>query len=347
MPLVIPGLIAIGLFIADLIIIYALARIFGPMLRAIAGNVPLIGGVLGRAVGAIINDAQIDGNLIAEQEVRGGIGLITTPVYWTEHIMAALLNATNAAAGGIEMITGPLINAWLAATLVTARLWVTQAEQLAEAGLEQLTAVMAADFIQTYATIARTAASLENYSQQLFAAAESYTAAGLTAETEYVAAVAGALEGEIIAVETAAEAFTEASIAAETAFIEGEIAAVTAAEEAGDAAITGWVTGLLAGIQAQIALVESVCTEYAQQLTAQVQNELTTLEDDCVNNLCAGTSDLAKLLQDLEGALGLAGLIALAAEFAADPVGTAGSVNDTFTPVANTAAGIWRGLVGV
>jgi hypothetical protein len=347
MPLLIPGLGEFVVAIVSAIYIWALTQAFGPILQSMASHVPVIGGALSRAVGVIIADAGNAGRGFAEDGVRSATGMILAPTFWSEHLAVGIINAVDDAAQAIAFVAGPALNNLFSLILVLTRALIAQTAGALQAAISSLASWTQQQFVRTDAVIALEAAAETAYISAVATALESELAAEAAVETAYTTAIGTALQSEIAAEAVAETAYTTAAVAAETAFVEAEIAAVTAVEQAEFASLTAYVTAVSVSLEAQIAAVEATSINYTTQVTNEIQTEITNLENGCLNDMCSGLRDLTRLFKGLEGDLGIAGLIALAAAAAADPVGTAGFVNTTFGPIARASGNEVRTLIGL
>jgi hypothetical protein len=347
MPLAIGILPAIIVAVAGLLVLYGLAMLLKTVIQSMANNVPLIGGPLGRAAGAIIDGAVNMGYTAASAVVSEATALFLAPVFWIErHITSAVnfFRFTGLAISYIVHTLIPRVMGILAGEITTAYENAVRYTQ-AVAGL--IYAALSYDLTAVYRTITQVESQLVAYAERLTAEAEAYTTAAINAETRFVEATAVALEHEIEVVFTDATRYAQTLYADAIHYTEATVTAATDTLIHDITQVTTWATGEITALDRYIAAVRAETIAYAAAAAAVVETELEDLKSECTDNLCSGLSDLADLFNALTGDLGIFALFGLAARFAADPVGAAGEVESTLGPVARDAAGAARTLIGI
>lgn len=345
MPLAALGLPALVDGVIAAIILYGLTSLFKPLLLGIANHIPLIGGTLARAVNAVLADAGALGNAYARQGVSAVIAPVISPVFWFEHICAGLLNATDDAALGLRFVASTALNQLYALMITTTRALIAAENAAVTAFVDAIYRVLLADIAQTYATLSREFTALEVYTTAALAAETAFAEAELAIATEFVEEEFAAVEVELATAIAGETTFIEAEIVTETALIETEVAAVEAEVAASDAAITAWVQGEIVALETQIEAVQQTVVQYVQAQVTVVQTEITQLEDECLDDLCAGTHDLAKHLRSLMADGWLAILLGYAAWAVADPRGCGGDTADALGPIASAAADATQSII--
>jgi hypothetical protein len=347
MPLVVAALPALVLALVGMIILWGLALLLKSVLQAMANHVPIIGGPLSHAIGTIIDEAISLGYDAAAGVLHDALGLLLAPVYWIERHVASVINFFIALTTTIRYIVRTLIpdaTAALGAQILAAY---HNAIAYTQTVIHLVYAALAYDVNALTQSLAATARAIEAYALTLATEAQDYTTAAINAETAYVRATAGALGSEIQAVAGAESAYATAlyhdAITYSQTLVHG--AETTLTTEIGN--VVAWAgqenTALAAAIAAMGTQVIAVTLDAVQTVEA----DLSDLKSECTDNLCSGLSDLADLLNALQGGLGLAALFALAAQFAGDPRGAAEEVRGALGTIANDAAGAVRTLIGI
>lgn len=331
--------------VAGLILLYAISGLIKPVLQAMANRIPLIGGTISKGLDAILSDAESFGRGWAENGTSAIVGPVLAPVFWFEHITAGLLNATDDLQYQVRFIGGPLLNSMIGIAISESQHYALLLAQQLAAVINQLYAILIRDISLVYSALDAAEVAELAYTTSLVYAETVFIEAEVATLTAFVEAEVAALEGEIVAEAAAETAYTTAAIATESAFIEAEVVAIEAEIATSDAAITSWVTGALIGLQAEISAVEATVTEFVTESVQVVQTELTTLEQECVNDLCDGTKDLAKHLKGLMAQGWIAALLGYAAWAATDPSGCGHDTGDVLKPIATGAADTVRTVI--
>lgn len=347
MAIAVGGLAAVVVALVALIILYGLALLLRSVLQGLANHVPVIGGALSAGIGAIIDDAVRLGREAATAVLAAVIPVILAPVYWIERHIVGLIDFLRSIPDAIAYIIGSLIPSVIKSLSAQILAYYHAAVSYVQAEAQALEAQINADVTALYHDISAVQAALESYAQQLAAAAESYASALVAAETQFVQQVESAL-GSAIAAGLAAETQFVQAIEADTITYVQSL--VTTAEQTlitdiGN--VVTWVDQEVTALDASIAAMGTQVVALTLDAVGTVESELEQIKTGCLDNLCGGLSDLASLLSALTGDLGIAALLALAAEFAADPHSAAADVRSTLGPVAQDAAGAVRTLIGL
>lgn len=345
MPLAILGLPAVIDGVVGAIILYAITSLFKPLLLGIANHIPLIGSTLAKAVNAVLADVGALGNGYARTGVSAIIGPTIGPLYWFEHICAGLVNAADDTALGLRFVAGTALNQLYALMITTTRALIAAENSAITAFVDAIYRVLLADIASTYATLTRDFTALEVYTSAAIAAETVFVEAELALAADFVEEEFAAIETELVTAIAGETAFIEAEIVTETTLIETEIAAVEAEVAASDTAITAWVQAEILGLQTEIEAEQQLTIQYVQAQFTTIQTEITTLETECLDDLCAGTHDLAKHLKGLMADGWLAILLGYAAWAVADPRGCGGDTADALGPIASGAADATQSII--
>lgn len=347
MPLAVAALPAIIIALVGMILLWGLALLLKSVLQSLANHVPVIGGPLSDAIGAIIDQAITLGTSAARAVIGDAVGFILAPVYWVERHITSVINFFSSLVSSIAYITKTLIpdevSALEADILAAYHNAITYTQSVAHL----IYAALAHDVAVLEGQITAAEIAIEHYAQALVAAAEAYTTAAITAETRFVQATAGALETEIAQVATTEARYAQALYTDAITYTQ---TLVTTAETALATDIThviDWTQTEVTALDAAIAAMGTRVIALTLDAVGTVEADLSDLKTECTDNLCSGLSDLASLLNALTGDLGLAALFALAAEFAIDPRRAAAEVHGTLGPIATDAAGAVRTLIGL
>jgi hypothetical protein len=275
------------------------------------------------------------------------LGLIWTPVTWIWALLTKIWEVAWAGAQATErIVTGTIPRALNMAAGYAQQLYnaaISFADGLyhqAVAFAQALVAQAVAYAQQLYNSAVAFAQQLYNsavaFAQQLYAAAVGY------AEQLYHQAV-GYVQGAI----SAAEAWVQQLYNTLTAWVTGRFTQTETwvQQEVGalEHDISGAYQGAVAYAHDAAALAEAAGIAAAGTVALELERYLR----ECGRNLCSGLNPLSTLLQELaplvEGGL----LFALVAEAYRDPAGVANEVRAVISPVADTAAGLFRDATGV
>lgn len=347
MPLVLVGLADLIPALMALVILFAFAVLFRPLLTGMASRIPLLGSAIANAIDGIISDSVAAGKAFASAAVSGVLGLVLAPVYWFEHIIAEIMNGIDSVWQLASWIATTLISQAVSIAVIEARVLIADAVASLENLINQVYQVIQVEISNVERALLADIAAAEAYSTELFQAAERFTEQEITSVVAYVGEVESALASDITAGLAAETAFVESEVAGAISYTEAVAASLGSAITADVTALQGWVTAELGSLTAYIEAVQAASAAYTAASVGVVEADLVKLETECTDNLCSGLSDLASFFNDLQGAFGIAGLIALAAEAARDPKGTAVLVNDTFGPLARAAGDQVRSAVGL
>jgi hypothetical protein len=332
-PVALAPLVPIVIALVAVILLYAFYQLFHPILSGLANNVPTVGGLIARALDAAISWAYQTVLGWVRSAIRPIISFILAPVFWVEQHINALTNALNgvmlAQAYGFNILMPRAIGA----ALNEAHGWVLGAENYTTQAVGQLRGWTAAELSALQRYTEQGLAADASYAASLFHAAEQYTAAGLAAQSSYVQSAISSLEN-----------FTEHGLAQGIAYTQQ---LVGQAEKYTESLVGSAVQGEVGSLATAIATSQAFSIAFARAEVGTVEADLGRLKTECTDNLCSGLGDLASLLNALSGDLGLAGLFALAAEFARDPRGAAADVEGAFGPVARAASDSIRSLINL
>jgi hypothetical protein len=347
MPLAVAALPALILAVVGMIILWGLALLLKSVLQSLANHVPLIGGALSGAVGAIIDQAVELGASAARAVVSDAVGFLLAPVYWIERHIASVINFFTGIISAIGYLTRTLIPdevATLESDILTSY---HDAVKYTQSVASLIYATLAYDVAALERAITAAESAALRYAQQLAAAAEAYTAAAIAAETRFVQASISAVENEIAQVATAEARYaqtlyTDAITYTQTLVTQAETTLATDIR-----GVIDWTGAQVTALDAAIGAMGTRVIALTLDAVQTVESDLEDLKSECTDNLCSGLSDLASLLNALTGDLGLAALFALAGQFAADPRRAAADVHTSLGPVAADAAGVVRTLIGL
>lgn len=307
-----------------LLLLYAAYQLFHNFLSSLVSRIPIIGGELARLTDAILYDMEQAAATWARDSVKALVSVILAPIHWIEQLINGIYGAIHELYGALSILRYVTIPALIQGVTATARTWFTQAEGYASnlfAQAQNYTLTLynrAVSFTQTEV------AQAESYASRLYLDSVTYT----DHEIALTQAYAGQLYSQSIAFTSKGlsdlEHWTATSLGALGGTLTGDITA-----------LQKWITGTL-----------PLVYTYVNTSVGAVEADLARLKTECTDNLCTNLSPLASLLGALGGDLGLAGLIALAAEAARDPAGTGRLINETFGSTARAAAGVMRATVG-
>lgn len=334
MPVVLAALPDIVVALVITILLFAAWTLFRPLLLGLARRVPLIGGVLSKAIDAIISDSMTAGTVLAESGLSDLEGLILGPVFWFEHLIADLLDIGDTLRQMIAYIIKTYIPEILLVAEAEATVLVAKAVAAIDAAISADVAMIRGEILQVYATINAVEKALAAYTVALVEQAETYTEALITAETRYVGQVEAALQNEIKATVAAETAYIDAEIKSAVAYTTAVEASLISDINAADSAITAWVMGQLGSLVSAIDAVQAVTVSVALEAAAVVEADLNNLKEECTDNLCSGLSDAASLANGLMSQTWVAALLAYAAWGAADPKGCGNATASVLEPVA-------------
>lgn len=265
----------------------------------------------------------------AENTVRdaasGLIGLFSIPIHWLQSHFDTLANGLFGAYTAILRLSTVTVPHLIGQALSVARGWVNTAEQLAAANLAQAYHWAAGQFTAVYRYVNTEITLAENYTGHLFAQAEAYAAAGIEADARYAQGLF-----------TTAIGYTDAEIKSLSGWVTGELGQVTT-----------WAGTEITSLQGYISAIQTQTLAWTTALVGPIALDLANLKAECTDGLCANLGGLANVVESLAGGLGIAALIAFAAEAAADPVGTADATARVLAPVAAGAASGYSALAGV
>lgn len=347
MPLAVAALPALIIALVGMILLWGLALLLKSVLQSLANHVPVIGGALSGAIGAIIDQAVTLGKDAASAVIHDAVGLLLAPVYWIEQHIAGVINFFTSLTAAIRYIIHTLIpelSASLGASILTAY---HDAITYTQTVIHLVYAALAYDVAALESSITATAAMLEHYALALMTDAELYTAAAISAETTFVLSTANTLEREIETALTTETAYAQALYHDSITYTQTLVTTAETALTTDISNVIDWVGQEVTGLDAAIAASAAGVIALTLDAVQTVESDLGKLKSECTDNLCSGLSDLASLFNALTGDLGLAALFALAGEFAADPRRAAADVQSTLGPVAQGAAGAVRTLIGL
>lgn len=337
MPVVLAALPEMMIAIVVVLLIWAARALFGDMLSSMASRVPLLGRVLGSAVGAVVDDAAAAGVRMAQSTLNSLLGFILGPIFWVEHILADIWDTFDIAQMVIRYVTNTLIPLAIELSIAEARTLVDRALSTAENLINNVYLTVQLEIARIYDTINTVEHALENYVAAEFAAAEAYTTAAIGAETRYVTAVADSLSSEITSAISAETAFVQSEFKAAIAYTDAVASAIDTTITTDTSAITAWVLGQTTSLAAAIDLVQATTVAFALTAAAAVETDLGNLKRECTDNLCSGTGELASLLNQLAQAGWIAMLLGYAAWGAADPRACGDSTATVLGPIASGA----------
>ena len=347
MPLAIAPVAALVVAIVAVLLVYAFYQLFHPILEGLAQAGGIIGSTLANVMDRILTWAYTYAMKWAKTALHDVLGFILAPVFWFEHHIEALAQAINVVRMVLNWGLNTLLPRQISQALALAHSWDTGVENYAATLVGNLGAWTRAEFTSTDAYIASGLAADAQYAAGLFKSAEDYTTAGLAAESAYIASGLKALESFTAAGLAAQGAYTQQLFTGAIHYTTTAVGNLAAGIERDLTGITSLIGNAELSLATSIALAQSNAIAYTDTRVGALEGELGKLEDDCLKSVCGGLGDLAKLFEGLMGDLGLAGLFALAAEFASDPRGAAGAVNDVFGPIAQEAMSGIRSTIGV
>jgi hypothetical protein len=346
-PVALAPLVPIVIALVAVILLYAFYQLFHPILSGLANNVPTVGGLIARALDAAISWAYQTVLGWVRSAIRPIISFILAPVFWVEQHINALTNALNgvmlAQAYGFNILMPRAIGA----ALNEAHGWVLGAENYTTQAVGQLRGWTAAELSALQRYTEQGLAADASYAASLFHAAEQYTAAGLAAQSSYVQSAISSLENFTEHGLAQGIAYTQQLVGQAEKYTESLVGSAVGTIDIDLGNITHWVQGEVGSLATAIATSQAFSIAFARAEVGTVEADLGRLKTECTDNLCSGLGDLASLLNALSGDLGLAGLFALAAEFARDPRGAAADVEGAFGPVARAASDSIRSLINL
>lgn len=347
MPLALAPLGALVVAIVAVLLLYAFYQLFHPILEGIANAGGIIGSTLASVLDGILSWAYGYASRWARIAVHDVLGFILAPVFWIEHHIEALTSALRMTQFALSWGLNTVLPSRISAALSLAHTWDVGVEGYAATLVSNLGAWTRAQFASTDAYIASGLAADASYAAGLFRSAEDYTTAGLAAESAYIASGLKALESFTTAGLAADASYAQSLFTAGIHYTTTAVVGLTDAIDKDLSSITSLIGNVQLSLATSIALAQSSAIAFADARVATVEGELGRLERECTDNLCSGLGDLASLFNGLLGDLGLAGLFALAGQFASDPKGTARAVDQVFTPIARDAMSALRGTIGI
>lgn len=347
MPVALAPLVPIVVALVAVILLYAFYQLFHPILDGLANNVPTVGGLIARALDAALVWAYQTVLGWVRGAIRPIISFILAPVFWVEQHIAEITNTLNALMLAQAYGFHQLLPREIGAALNEAHGWVVGAENYTTQAVGQLRGWTQQELtaLQRYTTAGLAADA--QYATSLFHAAEQYTAQGLAAESAYVQQAIGSLEAFTEHGLAQGIAYTQQLVGEANKFTESLVGSAVGTIDTDLGNITHWVQGQVGSLATAIAASQAVSIAFAKAEVGTVEADLGRLKAECTDNLCSGLGGLGSLFNALAGGLGIAGLIALAAEFAKDPHGAAATVENVFGATAREAANIMRDAVGV
>lgn len=347
MPVVLAPLVPIVVALVAVILLYAFYQLFHPILDGLANNVPTVGGLIARALDAALVWAYQTVLGWVRGAIRPIISFILAPVFWVEQHISEIINTLDSVLLAQAYGFNQLLPREIGAALTEAHGWVVGAENYTTQAVGQLRGwtQQELDALQHYTTAGLAADA--QYATSLFHAAEQYTAAGLAAENAYVQQAIGELEAFTEHGLADGIAYTQQLVAGANKFTQSLVGSAVGTIDTDLGNITHWVQGQVGSLATAIAASQAFSIAFARAEVGAVEADLGKLKTECTDNLCSGLGGLASLFNALSGALGIAGLITLAAEFARDPHGAAAEVENVFGATAREAASVMRDLVGV
>lgn len=347
MPLAIAPLAAVVVAIVAVLLLYAFYQLFHPVLEGIANAGGIIGSTLASVIDGILSWAYGYASRWARVAVHDVLGFILAPVFWIEHHIEALTQAINITRFVLNWGLNTLMPMKIGQALALAHTWDVGVEGYAATLVGNLGAWTRGQFASTDAYIAAGLAADARYAAGLFKTAEDYTTAGLAAQSAYIASGLRALESFTAAGLATDASYAEQLFSSAIHYTTTAVGNLSAGIERDLAGITTVIGNAELSLATSIALAQANSIAYTNVRVGELEGELGRLEDDCLKSVCGGLGDLAKLFEGLLGDLGLAGLFALAGEFASDPKGAAGAVNEVFGPIAHEAMSGIRATIGV
>jgi len=300
-------------------------QLFHNFLVALVNRIPLVGHQLALLTDVILHDMEQAAYTWAKDTVKALVAVILAPIHWIESLINYIYGSIHALYSALSILRYITVPTLISSALSVAHGWVSDAETYAGQLFSRA---------QTY--------TLELYNRAIsFTQAEVQQAEAYTA-TLYTDAITYT-DHEI----QLAEAYTSQLFTTATTYTAKGISDLEQWTAAGlgslGASLTGDITALSKWITATLPAVYA----YVDTSVGVVESDLARLKTDCTDNLCSGLGGLAGLLNALGGDLGLAGLLALAAEAARDPVGTGHLVEELFGSAARAGADVMRAAAGV
>lgn len=272
-------------------------------------------------------------------------------------ILAPVVFAERLAYGGLSAAFGLATAVWWTVDTYVPR-EVARAGRGTLAAVTHLAARLTADVRSIEARITRDVKYLDGKIGHEVRAAESAAAAGISHEAARITADVSALGRKIATAEV--DTLAKAKVAATTAATAavgvlgadiGKALADTWPDviTAADGAIAAAGTGLADVTDALRAIPRAVPTSVVEAIAAVtgVSVAATRLAEDCTIPNCRNLSGLGQDLLDLLGVLEDGAFLAMIAALVADPAGTSREVADVLTPIADTAIGAGKSLLGV
>lgn len=337
MPVVLAALPEAIIALVLLLVLWGARALFGGMLSSMASRIPLLGSVLSTAIDAVISDSITAGESLARTAISAVEGWILGPIFWFEHILADIWDTFDVLRQVVAYIAGTLIQMAVNIAVTEARVLIARAVAQLETLVNQVYAIVQGEFRVVYATIDQVEHVLEAYIQAEFTAAEAYTTRAIAAETAYVTAIEHALQSEITSAISAETAFVEEEFKAAVNYTLATAEAIDTTITTDTSAITAWVTEQVVSLSGAIELVQAASVAFTVAAVKAVETDLGTLKEECTDNLCSGTGELASLLNQLAQAGWIGMLLGYAAWGAADPQGCGHDTASVLGPIARGA----------
>jgi hypothetical protein len=347
MPVVLAPLVPIVIALVAVILLYAFYQLFHPILAGLANNVPTVGGLIARALDAAISWAYQTVLGWVRGAIRPIISFILAPVFWIEQHISEITNTLNAVMLVQAYGFNQLLPRAIGGALNEAHGWVVGAENYTTQAVGQLRTWTAGELTSLQRYTEQGLAADAAYAASLFHAAEQYTQAGLAAQNSYVQSAISGLEAYTQHGLEAGLAYTRQLVGDAENYTRSLVGSAVGAIDTDLGNITRWAQGEFGSLATAIAASQAFSIAFARAAAGTVEADLGRLKTECTDNLCSGLGDLASLFNALTGDLGLAGLFALAGEFARDPKGAAADVEGVFGPVARAASDSIRSLINV
>lgn len=322
-----PAIAALGdivIAFAALLLLWAAYQLFHNFLSALVSRIPLVGGELARLTDVILFDMEQGAAQWARDSVKTLVSLVLAPIHWVESLINGIYGAIQSLYGAVSILRYVTIPSLINGVLSTAHTWFSQSLTYAGTLFAQAQQYSLSLFNRAVTFTQTEVAQAEDYTARLYQAETLYVDHEIQVTQQY----AGQLFNSAITYTskglTDLENWTAAGLGALGATLTGDISA-----------LSKWIT-------AEIPLV----TSYVDARVGVVEADLARLKSECTDNLCNNLGSLANLVSALGGDLGLAGLLALAAEAVRDPAGTGHLINDVFGGAARAAADVMRSTVG-